>query len=59
MGTPFCEFTLQICNGHHFETATLTWWDGLRGLIILLGYAGGSYTPGRFNLAGQANQGGS
>ena len=35
-----------------FEAATLTWWDGLRDLMILLGYAGGSYTPGRFNLAG-------
>ena len=42
-----------------FEAATLTWWDGLRGLMILLGYTGGSYTPGRFNLAGQAIRGGS
>ena len=41
------------------EAATLTWWDGLRGLMILLGYAGGSYTPGRFNLAGQAIRRGS
>lgn len=42
-----------------FEAATLMWWDGLQGLMILLGYTGGSYTPGRFNLAGQAIRGGS
>ena len=33
-----------------FETATLTWWNGLRGLMALLGYAGRRSTPGRCNL---------
>ena len=36
-----------------------TWWDGLRGLMTLLCYAGGGYTPRKCNRAGQVNREGS